>query len=108
MGNGAAHQLQLDIYGELMDSVYLYNKYGEPISYDFWSNLVRLVNRVGRHWQQPDEGIWEMRGGRREFLYSRVMCWVALDRGIRSRLARPPAKTMFECRPMLPLATSGL
>lgn len=83
IGNGAASQLQLDIYGELMDSVYLYNKYGEPISYDLWSNLVRLVNWVGRHWEQPDEGIWEVRGGPREFLYSRVMCWVALDRGIR-------------------------
>ncbi len=83
IGNGAAGQLQLDIYGELMDSVYLHNKYGEPISYDFWGNLVRLINWVAQHWQQPDEGIWEVRGGRQEFLYSRVMCWVALDRGIR-------------------------
>jgi GH15 family glucan-1,4-alpha-glucosidase len=83
IGNGAAGQLQLDIYGELMDSVYLYNKYGEPISYDFWSNLVRLINWVAQHWEQPDEGIWEVRGGRQEFLYSRVMCWVAVDRGIR-------------------------
>jgi len=83
IGNGAAGQLQLDIYGELMDSVYLHNKHGEPISYDFWENLVRLIDWVAKHWQQPDEGIWEVRGGQQEFLYSRVMCWVALDRGIR-------------------------
>ena len=83
IGNGAAKQLQLDIYGELMDSVYLFDKYGEPISYDFWKNLVRLLNWVCQNWNQPDEGIWEVRGGKHEFLYSRSMCWVALDRGIR-------------------------
>lgn len=86
IGNGAANQMQLDIYGELMDSVYLYNKYGEPISFDFWKHLVRLTDWVCVHWEQPDEGIWEVRGGRQEFLYSRVMCWVAIDRAI--RLAR--------------------
>ena len=83
IGNGAYNQLQLDIYGELMDSVYLYNKYGEPIPHDLWVNLVRLVDYVTEHWQLPDEGIWEVRGGRQEFLYSRLMCWVAVDRGIR-------------------------
>ncbi len=83
IGNGAAGQLQLDIYGELMDSVYIYNQHAEPISYDFWMNLVRLINWVCTHWQKPDEGVWEVRGGRREFLYSRVLCWVAVDRGIR-------------------------
>jgi GH15 family glucan-1,4-alpha-glucosidase len=83
IGNGAYDQLQLDIYGELMDAVYLYNKYGEPIPHDLWVNLVRLVNYVTEHWQLPDEGIWEVRGGRQEFLYSRLMCWVAVDRGIR-------------------------
>jgi GH15 family glucan-1,4-alpha-glucosidase len=83
IGNGAYDQLQLDIYGELMDSVYLYNKYGEPISHALWQNLVRLVDWVTDHWQLPDEGVWEVRGGRREFLYSRLMCWVAVDRGIR-------------------------
>jgi GH15 family glucan-1,4-alpha-glucosidase len=86
VGNKAQHQLQLDIYGELMDSIYIYNKYGEPISYDLWTELVRLVDWVCLHWNQPDEGIWEVRGGRYEFLNSRVMCWVALDRAI--RLAR--------------------
>jgi GH15 family glucan-1,4-alpha-glucosidase len=83
IGNGAHDQLQLDIYGELMDSVYIYNKFGEPISYDFWLNLTRLIDWVCDNWQQPDEGIWEVRGGAHEFLYSRVMCWVAIDRGIR-------------------------
>lgn len=83
IGNGAYGQLQLDIYGELMDSVYLYNKYGEPISIDLWNNLQRLLNWVCENWYRKDEGIWEVRGGQQEFLYSRLMCWVALDRGIR-------------------------
>ena len=87
IGNGAANQLQLDIYGELMDSVYLYNKFGELISYDFWHHLAQLIEWVCENWQQPDAGIWEIRGGPREFLYSRVMCWVAIDRGL--RLAAP-------------------
>jgi GH15 family glucan-1,4-alpha-glucosidase len=83
IGNGAAGQLQLDIYGELLDSVYLYNKYGEPISYSLWRNMVHLVNWVCRHWQESDEGIWEVRGGRKEFVHSRLMCWVAVDRAMR-------------------------
>lgn len=83
IGNGAADQLQLDIYGELMDSVYIYNNSGEPISYDFWLHLTELINWVCDNWRRPDEGIWEVRGGRQEFLHSRVMCWVAVDRGIR-------------------------
>jgi GH15 family glucan-1,4-alpha-glucosidase len=83
IGNGAYDQLQLDIYGELLDAVYLYNKYGEPIPYGLWVNLVRLVDWVCDHWQLPDEGVWEVRGGPQEFLYSKMMCWVAVDRGIR-------------------------
>jgi GH15 family glucan-1,4-alpha-glucosidase len=83
IGNAAVGQLQLDIYGELMDSVYLYNKYGEPISYSLWRNMARLTDWVCRHWHEADEGIWEVRGGRQEFLHSRLMCWVALDRAIR-------------------------
>jgi GH15 family glucan-1,4-alpha-glucosidase len=88
IGNGAYGQLQLDIYGELLDSVYLYNKYGEPISFDLWRNLTRLINWVCDNWRKKDEGIWEVRGGRQEFLYSRLMCWVALDRGVRLSLKR--------------------
>ena len=83
IGNGAADQLQLDIYGELMDAVYLSNKYQTPISYDFWSYLRKIINWVCDNWQRPDEGIWEVRGGRAHFVYSKLMCWVAIDRGIR-------------------------
>ena len=83
IGNAAYRSLQLDIYGELMDSVYLYDKYGSPISYDTWMDLVRLTEWVSANWRQPDDSIWEVRGGRQEFLYSRVMCWVAIDRAIR-------------------------
>jgi GH15 family glucan-1,4-alpha-glucosidase len=83
IGNGAHKQFQLDIYGELLDAVYLYNKYGAPISYELWCNLYRLLDYVCKHWQEPDEGIWEVRGGRRHFVYSKLMCWVALDRGLR-------------------------
>jgi GH15 family glucan-1,4-alpha-glucosidase len=83
VGNDAYDQLQLDIYGELMDSVYLYNKYGSAISYDLWVSLRRLVNWVCDNWRRPDEGIWEMRGGRQHCLYSKLMCWVAVDRGLR-------------------------
>ena len=83
IGNGAIHQLQLDIYGELLDSVYLYNKYGSPISYDFWRHLHCLIDYVCDHWREPDEGVWEVRGGRKHIVYSKLMCWVALDRGLR-------------------------
>ena len=83
IGNGAFGQLQLDIYGELMDAVYLYNKYGSPISYDFWKYLVRMTNWVTKNWQRTDEGIWEVRGGQRHFVYSKLMSWVAIDRALR-------------------------
>src|SRR6266850_21423 len=71
VGNAAFDNLQLDIYGELMDSIYLYDKYGSPIGYDDWTNIVRLMDWVCANWRQPDEGIWEVRGGRQEFLFSR-------------------------------------
>ena len=83
VGNGAYNQLQLDIYGELMDSVYLYNKYGTPISYDLWVHLRSMVDWVCQNWHREDEGVWEVRGGRQHFVYSKVMCWVALDRALR-------------------------
>ena len=83
IGNGAYNQMQLDIYGELMDSVYLYNKYGSPISYDLWGHLEKLVNWVCDNWTRADEGIWEVRGGQQQFVYSKLMCWVAIDRGLR-------------------------
>ncbi|MEU6196339.1 glycoside hydrolase family 15 protein [Streptomyces sp. NPDC047061] len=83
VGNGAAGQLQLDIYGALIDSIYLYDKWAEPISSGQWDDVTRLVEWVCDHWDQPDEGIWETRGGRKNFLYSRLMCWVAVERAIR-------------------------
>ena len=83
IGNGAAAQLQLDIYGELIDSVYLFNKYGTPISHDSWMDLTKVVEWVCENWDQADEGIWEVRGGRQDFTYSRLMSWVALERAIR-------------------------
>ncbi len=83
IGNGAYDQLQLDIYGELMDSAYLFNKYGTPAGYDAWKNMRRLVDWVCNNWARTDEGIWEVRGGQRHFVFSRLMCWVALDRGLR-------------------------
>lgn len=101
IGNEAYSQVQLDIYGELMDSVYLYDKYGQPISYDLWRNLVRLLTWVCENWHQSDEGIWEVRGGRKEFLFSRVMCWVAIDRGIRLATKRSfpaPVNDWMKCR----------
>ena len=83
IGNEASTQLQLDIYGELMDAVYLSNKYGQPISYDFWQQLRGLLDYVSNNWQRKDEGIWEIRGGRHHMVYSKLMCWLALDRGVR-------------------------
>ncbi|MFJ9663220.1 glycoside hydrolase family 15 protein [Streptomyces sp. NPDC101219] len=83
VGNAAAEQLQLDIYGALIDSIYLYDKWAEPVSSEQWDHVCALVEWVGAHWDQPDEGIWETRGGRRKFLYSRLMCWVAIERAIR-------------------------
>ena len=83
IGNAAYQQLQLDIYGEMMDSIYLANKYGDPISYAGWQEVQRVLEWLGKNWQRPDEGIWEVRGGGREFLHSRLMCWVAFDRAVR-------------------------
>ncbi|HUA07415.1 MAG TPA: glycoside hydrolase family 15 protein [Solirubrobacteraceae bacterium] len=88
VGNNAATQLQLDIYGELVDSIYLYDKYGTPISHRSWDDLAHMVDWVCKHWDQADEGIWETRGGRREFTYSRLQCWVAVERTLRMATAR--------------------
>ena len=83
IGNGAAGQLQLDIYGELFDAVYLSNKYRAPISYDFWTRLEGYADWVADNWKTKDNGLWEMRGPRRHFVFSKLMCWVALDRALR-------------------------
>ena len=83
IGNGAHDQEQLDIYGELLDSVYLSNKYGHAISYDDWNGVRRIVDHVCDSWQNADAGIWEIRSDQQHFLHSRLMCWVAVDRAIR-------------------------
>ncbi|MGX1564070.1 glycoside hydrolase family 15 protein [Streptomyces sp. NPDC055506] len=88
VGNAAADQLQLDIYGALIDSIYLYDKWAKPISSGQWDDVTALVDWVCAHWDQPDEGVWETRGGRKNFLYSRLMCWVAIERAIRMATRR--------------------
>jgi GH15 family glucan-1,4-alpha-glucosidase len=88
VGNDAYKQFQLDIYGELLDAIYLYNKYGEPISYELWQTVERLVDWVCANWQRADDGIWEVRGHQQQFVFSKLMCWVAVDRGLRIADAR--------------------
>ncbi len=82
IGNGAYAQKQLDIYGEMMDAIYIYNRF-DAISYDLWQNLQRLLNWLSEHWNERDEGIWEVRGGQQYFVHSRLMSWVAFDRALR-------------------------
>jgi GH15 family glucan-1,4-alpha-glucosidase len=101
IGNAAYQQLQLDIYGEMMDSIYLANKYGDPISYAGWGEVQQMLEWLGKNWQRPDEGIWEVRGGAREFLHSRLMCWVAFDRALRlaqKRSLSAPVDTWLRTR----------
>jgi len=83
IGNGAADQLQLDIYGEAMDSLYFGEQRGLRIGHDGWTRVCEVLDWLTDNWDQPEEGIWETRGGRRDFTYGRLMSWVALDRGIR-------------------------
>ncbi len=78
IGNGAYNQFQLDIYGELIDTIYIYNKNGEPITYEFWLNLIKFIDFVCNNWRVQDRGIWEVRNDKREFLLSKIMSWVAL------------------------------
>jgi GH15 family glucan-1,4-alpha-glucosidase len=92
IGNAAFNQFQLDVYGYLLDTAWLYHRHGGEIDDVFWGLLRATVDLVGRRWMEPDEGIWEVRGGRRHFVSSKVMAWVALDRGIRlARVLGKPA-----------------
>jgi alpha,alpha-trehalase len=91
IGNAAAaHQKQLDVFGEVLDCIHFYRRqgsferYGETLDGPLWELMRTLVEHVCTHWQETDSGIWEVRGGSRHFVYSKVMCWVALDRGIRA------------------------
>lgn len=83
IGNAAAFHTQLDIYGELLDSIYLYNKYGKPIQYEQWLAIRRMVNYVISVRDEPDMSIWEVRGKPQHFVYSKMLLWVALDRAVR-------------------------
>jgi GH15 family glucan-1,4-alpha-glucosidase len=83
VGNAAEGQLQLDVYGELLDLAWQWHARGRSPDHDYWEFLVELVNKAARCWQQPDRGIWELRGKPRHFVHSKAMCWVALDRGLR-------------------------
>jgi pentatricopeptide repeat protein len=83
IGNGAADQLQLDIYGEMMDSFYHAHRRGLRAGYSGWTHLRHTMDWLAANWDRPDEGIWETRGGRQDFTYGRMMSWVALDRVVR-------------------------
>ena len=83
IGNAAYRQLQLDIYGELLDALYLWNKHVTPIAYDAWTRVRDVIDALAETWRRPDEGIWEVRGGAQHFTYSKMMCWVAFDRALR-------------------------
>jgi pentatricopeptide repeat protein len=83
IGNGAADQLQLDIYGEAMDSLYFADRRGIQSGHAGWVRVSNLLDWLCENWDQPEEGIWETRGGRESFTYGRLMSWVALDRGLR-------------------------
>jgi GH15 family glucan-1,4-alpha-glucosidase len=82
-GNGASRQVQLDVYGELLDLAYRWHLRGHSPDDDYWRFLLELVNAAAARWMEKDHGIWEIRGRPRHFVHSKAMCWVALDRGIR-------------------------
>jgi GH15 family glucan-1,4-alpha-glucosidase len=84
IGNAAAKQKQLDVYGSLMNTIWMHQRSTDrPLSRHSWLLVKALADRTCREWREPDEGIWEVRGGSHHFVYSKVMCWVALDRAIK-------------------------
>jgi pentatricopeptide repeat protein len=83
IGNGAADQLQLDIYGEALDSIYFSDQHGITLGHKGWVRICDTLDWLVDNWDQPEEGIWETRGGRKDFTYGRLMSWVAFDRAIR-------------------------
>lgn len=83
IGNAAKDQHQLDIYGELIDTIYIYNKNHSKINYEFWLTVQKHIFCVIEEWEKPDHGIWEFRSGKKHFLHTRLMCWVAMDRAIK-------------------------
>jgi GH15 family glucan-1,4-alpha-glucosidase len=83
IGNGASDQLQLDIYGEALDALWHADTQGLQVAHVGWTALAKMMDWLCEHWDQPEEGIWETRGGRKDFTYGRFQCWVALDRAVR-------------------------
>ncbi|KAF2115437.1 Six-hairpin glycosidase [Lophiotrema nucula] len=83
IGNAAAFHSQLDIYGELMDGLYLANKFGKPTTYDQWLQIRQITDRVCEIWTEKDMSIWEVRGEKQNFVYSKIMLWVAINRALR-------------------------
>ncbi|HKS47822.1 MAG TPA: glycoside hydrolase family 15 protein [Amycolatopsis sp.] len=88
IGNGASDQLQLDIYGEALDSLLFAEQQGLQLGHRDWLSIREVLDWLAEHWDQPEEGIWETRGGREAFTYGRLMSWVAFDRGLRLAAAR--------------------
>jgi GH15 family glucan-1,4-alpha-glucosidase len=88
IGNGAVKQLQLDVFGELLEAAWLFSKMGGRVSPGAWGFLRKLVDGVCERWRQPDQGLWEIRDEPRHFIHSKLLCWVALDRAMRIARAR--------------------
>src|SRR5205807_1267818 len=84
VGNAASEQFQLDVYGEVIDCLYQARAHGLPFDANAWKIQLALLNHLEEVWRDPDEGIWEIRGERRQFVHSKVMAWVAFDRAVRT------------------------
>ncbi len=92
IGNGAYNQQQHDVWGALLDSIYLHTRSREQMPEELWPIVIAQVEQAAAHWRAPDRGIWEVRGEPQHFTASKIMCWVALDRGVRlARLHDSPA-----------------
>jgi GH15 family glucan-1,4-alpha-glucosidase len=101
IGNQASEQFQMDIYGELIDTIYLFNRYDDSITFEFWQYISEIINFVCENWTAKGHGIWEVRAGKQEFLHSKLMCWVAIDRGMKiaaSRSFPAPVEKWRKCR----------
>ena len=83
IGNAARSQVQIDVYGEVIDSLFIYSIHGHPPTKQIWNYIEDLADRICEEWRDKDEGIWEVRGEKQHFTYSKLMCWIGLDRAIR-------------------------
>lgn len=98
IGNAAARQFQLDVYGEVLDTAHLWRRAGGHIAPEVWSFLRECVRCIRERWRDPDEGIWEVRGGPRHFVHSKAMCWVGVDRAIKMAQALGESEPLDEWR----------